>query len=44
MFKQYIKDILTTTSLDEEKKNKLVNLLRPTPSGILKLRELFKEK
>lgn len=41
MFKQYIKETLNTTTLEEEIKHKLLLLLRPT--CILNLRELFKQ-
>jgi hypothetical protein len=45
LFKNYIRDLLNTTELDENKKNKLLQLLKllkPVSSFMVNLRELFK--
>jgi hypothetical protein len=43
MFKQFIKDLLNTTSLDEDKKNKLYDIIaRRSSSFIIYFRELFR--
>ena len=45
LFKNYIRDLLDTTELDENKKNKLLQLLKqlkPVSSFMVNLRELFK--
>ena len=43
LFKNYLRDLLNTTELDENKKTELLKIIRPSSISFLHLRELFLE-
>ena len=43
LFKSYLRDLLNTTELDENKKTELLKIIRPSSISFVRLRELFLE-